>query len=294
MYRILMGVLALGAWWGAVSVGPQIDATRVARIRAGKLEFVPDGRQLRVAATGFEEVVADLLWVRTVLAFGEWTAGEARFSTEWLKRNIRAVTELDPKWRTAYFYGGITLRVVKDLDGSDEVFRRGAEALPDDPFFPFSIGMNAYLYRDDVEAAAEWVAKAAVLPGAPSWYPAAAAGMRHREGDTAAAIHYLEGVLASTSSKAVRRDTERKLAEVRHHQLVASWAEACAAWRTRNGRPLPAPEALRELGFSLPANPMGDAWVVGADGVVRGAAAEARRVEKARAAELLLLQARRR
>ena len=78
-----------------------------------------------------------------------------------------------------------------DIDGSDEIYARGMAGLPNDPYFPFSIAMNAYLYRKDVERAARFLDIAARVPGAPDWYAAAAAGVLDKEGQTNAALQYL-------------------------------------------------------------------------------------------------------
>jgi hypothetical protein len=273
-------VTLIGA--AAVSASlPQADATRHQRSLDQALLFVPDPGSLRAAATGFEEPLANLFWLRTVLVFGE------RYDVEkggqwvlWLRRMIGAVYTLDPKWRTAYFYGGTILRASGDIDGSDEVFAAGRENLPHDSFFPFSLGMNAYLYREDAARAAELLAEAGALPGAPTWYPAAAAAMRKNAGDRRAAILYLEGVRASTGDEGIRSDAERQLARLRHDDLVDRWADACRQRRDTTG-PLTAPEQLAELGFELPENPRGDAWVIGSDGVVRSEGAEAERYRRA-------------
>ncbi|MFN7145710.1 MAG: hypothetical protein ACK4YP_18180, partial [Myxococcota bacterium] len=275
--------LVLVAGLGALAVDtslPRADATRVARTADQALLFVPDAHMVRAASTGFEEPLADLFWVRTVLVFGERFGTEAGDAwLQWLGRMIEAVYTLDPKWRTPYFYGGTILRVSGDVDGSDAVFQAAHANLPDDPFFPFSLGMNAYLYRDDARVAVELIGRAAELPGAPSWYSAAAAAMRQQSGERAAGIQYLEEVRRTTTDPAILADTDRQLARLRHNDLVETWADACRRWRDANG-PLSAPGEIARLGFTLPPNPRGDAWVVGADGVVRSEGAEKERYRR--------------
>ena len=175
-----------------------------------------------------------------------------------------------------------------DIDGSDAVFAAAMQALPNDPFFPFSKGMNAYLYRDDPRTAGRLLAVAAAMPGAPTWYAAAAAAMQEDSGQRAAGIRYLEEVRDTTTDPGIRADTERQLARLVHNELVDRWTDACRAWTAEHGR-LPSPEAISQLGFELPENPRGDPWVVGADGVVRAESAEDERLRKARKQELGIL-----
>ncbi len=283
MTRLPLAVLALVAVLGGLGAGaalPRADVTRQARSIDQALLFVPEPGQMRAASMGFAEPLASLFWVRTVLVFGERydsAGGDAWLL--WLRRMVEAVYTLDPTWRTPYFYGGTLLRVSGDIDGSDQVFSTAQAHIPDDPFFPFSLGMNAYLYRDDPRTAARLLAMAASLPGAPSWYAAAAAAMKQQSGDRAAGIHYLEEVRATTDNPAIRADAERQLGRLRHNDLVDSWADACRRWRDENG-PLSSPAEIARLGITLPENPRGDAWVVGGDGVIRSEGAEYERLKR--------------
>ncbi len=276
----------LGAW----SLVPRIDHSRHERNIDAALLFPPNGEQIRLGATGLEEPLADLLWVRTVLMFGERydTTSGAQW-TVWLQRMILAVTTLDPHWRTPYFYGGVMLRVAEDIDSSDRVFEEGVKNLPDDYFFPFSLGMNAYLYRKDRGAAAEWLKKAARVPGAPSWYAAAAAAMKVEAGGRKAAQIYLHSVLESTTDPGIRADTEWQLARLAHDELVEGWTEACKRYRAEHDAPLTSANDLEKLGFVLPENPRQDRWVVGRDGVVRSEGAEKEHWAQALRAEIQLI-----
>jgi len=273
----LVGLVA-----GSTLVGvalPAVDHTREARTIDNALLFLPSGRQLHLVSSGQAEVLADLLWVKAVLTFGErWERTSDTTWVTWLERMVETVNTLDPHWRTPYFYGGMVLRVVDRIDASDAVFRRGADALPDDWFFPFSMGMNAYLYRDDTAEAARWVERAAPLPEAPLWLPALAAEFRQRSGDRSNAIAYLEEVKARTTLPEVRADADRQLARLHHNGLVDAWAPACRDFRAQVGRPLASVEEFeRVFGRALPANPRGGDWIVGRDGVVRDAVAERER-----------------
>lgn len=286
-----LGVLAAGI----VGIGlaglayPRADSTRIQRSIDRALIFAPDGETLRIAASGFHEPVADVLWMRAALVFGERYQRDTDPSWRvWLRRTVEAVNTLDPRWRTPYYYGGLILNVLGDVEASDAVFLRAHAQMPEDWFFAFQLGMNAYLHREDYAEAARWLAKASRMPGAPKWYAAAAAAMQQQQGERRAAMRFLEETLETTDDPGIRHETERQLARLRHNELVDRWDDACRAYRARTGRPLARPEDLAELGFELPPNPRGDAWVVGADGVVRSEGAERERYRRALRGELRL------
>jgi hypothetical protein len=287
--RALLVAFALTGGAVVAVAQPRLDATRHQRSIDAGLTFVPDGTLLAVAASGFHEPVADLLWVRMVLTFGERSGREDDGEwAEWLRRMTLAVVALDPDWRTPHFYGGVMLRVTGAIDASDEVLRAGMEHLPEDPFFPFSLGMNAFLYRGDLGEAARLLHQASRLEGAPSWYAAASARMKSQVDGRPAALRYLEEQRASTSDPAILQDIDWQVARLRHDEIVEGWADACRQ-RKRDGLKLGRAEDVRLLGHALPENPRKDDWIVGLDGVVRSAGAERERLKKTRQSERRLL-----
>ncbi len=290
--RAAAALIALAGAAGAYTGLDRADTTRMIRAEDNALLFAPNGRELALASSGFEEPLADVLWVRAVITFGErWEHDPGSEWVTWLTTMIDAINTLDPRWRTPYFYGGILLRVLGEVDASDRVFQRGAEAMPEDWFFPFSVGMNYFVVRDDLENAAVWLGRAAPLPGAPPWVASTVAELKQRSGERGAAIGYLQDLLRTSPSPEVRADAERQLRRLFHNSFVDAWAPACREYRDRTGSALTSPAQLEAiLGHPLPPNPRGDAWIVGADGVVRSATAETERVRRALMEEMKVLR----
>lgn len=251
---------------------------------------MPDPATVRVAAMGQPTLVGDGLWIRAVLAFSDLVDHPDPDGTRWLKEMLRSVITLDPGWRTTCFYGGSMLRVLGDIDGSDELFAAGHSALPDDPYFPFSLGMNAYLYRQDPVAAAEWLDRAASLPGAPDWYRAAAAGFLDEHGQRQAALEYLKRQLEEEEEESVRASLEAKYRGVLHDELAARLDERRVEVARRAGvdpavGPLPPLDAVGPL----PPEPLGGSWIIAPDGRVRSDRAEERLARELRDKERALL-----
>lgn len=256
--------------------------------------FLPSGTAMRVASMGYHEFAADWLWIRTVLLFGErWGQGSSGNWGPWMAGMVVAITELDPGWRTPYFYGGVMLRLLEDVDSSDIVFKAGAEAFPDDPFFPFAVGMNAYLLRHDTAAAARWVRIAADRPGAPIWYKAAAAGFLVEENQRATAIRFLQEELDVTADPDVREVLQEKLAPLQHDDIVGHLAAIRQRYVQAKGHDISTPQDLETDRFKLPPDPMGGQWILALDGEIRSDIIDARMAEKARKQERSWLERRR-
>lgn len=241
----------------------------------------PEGAALRVAVMGHRTLAADVVWVRALLYFADSLDHPSEVKRQWQRASLEAITLLDPGWRTPYFYGGSFLRLLGDMDGSDLILKRGMAWLPGDAYFPFAVGMNAYLYREDPETAARYVAFAAEVPGAPDWYRSAAAGLLEGHGQRRAALRYLDEQLALADRPAAIEALRSKKRALVHDELVSLFAERRAALLRERGADITRPD---ELG-ALPPDPYGEGWVIAPDGVVRSAAAERAAAARAMARE---------
>ena len=264
--------------------------------------FVPNGYAVRVVALGYHTMVADLTWVRAVLLFAEATHDKDSPENKLLAGMLRTVSILDPHWRTPHFYGGGMLRVNGDIDASDEIYARGMAGLPNDPYFPFSLAMNAYLYRKDVERAARFLDIAAKVPGAPPWYSAAAAGVLDKEGRTSAALQYLREQIQAATDEESKAPLVRKYQRVLHDYFSDELTRLVPIYEQHFQKPLAKPEDLVKLPADLlpkpallkdgklPPEPMGSRWILDPRRQVIGAARERDIADDDRMAEVRMLR----
>ena len=258
-------LLALGVAVGHLA-HRQVDETRVISLEQ-ELQVIPSGSTLRIAASGLHVQVADLMWMRTVLEFGARITGDEGWN-EWLARSLVAVTELDPHWRTPFFYGGTMVRVAGSVDGSTDIFERGAVAFPQDPYFPFSVGMN-YYFEGDKDKAADWVERASKLPGAPGWYAGAATAFHTQERSSEQVLHYLDEELAHTTDPKLREALEALRVQTLH-DVYSEGMNGLGAQFEQSHQRRPSPEDLLSSGMmsELPPDPLGGTWVVDVDGLI--------------------------
>ncbi|MCK6513745.1 tetratricopeptide repeat protein [Myxococcota bacterium] len=262
----------------------QVDAQRRDVNVNHELLFIPDAESVRIASLDHSVHVADILWVRSVLAFGErWNTTGDRAWVEWLSRTVLGICQIDPRWRTPYFYGGVMLRVLGDYDGSTAVMKLGSENLPNDPFFPFSVGMNLYLNGGDREESARWVAEAARRPGAPEWYAVAAVAFRQEQKERPQAIRFLQDELKLTDDPDLRVELERRLASLTHDEYAERLNELAEALAAERGRPTRGVEELLRAGklTAEPPDPLGGGWIVDIDGKIKSSVRAAQEQEQA-------------
>jgi hypothetical protein len=139
-------------------------------------------------APGFEILMADVYWLRTVQYFGGQRAFAREKRFELLFPLIDITTTLDPRLEIAYRYGAIFLSepppvgAGRPRDGV-EVLERGAAALPHSWRLRQDLGFFHFLFLDDPHRAAEILSEAAAIPGAAFWLKTLAADILAKGGD---------------------------------------------------------------------------------------------------------------
>ena len=231
---------------------PRIGAAEATR-------FLPSGKALRAASLGYEPLVADLLWVRATMMFGEhYGADGDRRWYGWLYHLVDLATDLEPDFRAAYKYGAGMLRANGVfVEQSSLLFQKGMRGVPDEWYFPMGIAMNAFMYRDDKETAARYMRQAASLPGAPFYLRNLAASLLTDSNQLDTALAFLREELRNLPPGNARTAVKVKIFETEYLKVKARAEEVVADWRRRTGHYPTDPD---ELGEALPPDPLGGRW----------------------------------
>lgn len=228
-----------------------------------EIKYLPTGRALSAASLGYQPLLADLLWVRTVLLFGKNYESDNDDWYSWVFHMIDLATDLDPDFKAAYKYGGTMLRVDGVLvDQSSLIFAKGAANRPDVWEFPFGIAMNYFMFKEDRELAAHWMERAARVGNGPFYVHNLAASLKSESGDLDAALLFLQTDLETIppSQPRARTAVEVKIFETRYLIAVRDAGRAVQEFRRQTGD-LPAkPADVASAGLTLPADPLGGRW----------------------------------
>ncbi|MBI5197281.1 MAG: tetratricopeptide repeat protein, partial [Nitrospirae bacterium] len=164
---------------------------------------LPKGEFLKPAVLGFEQLAADLLWLRVIQVIGEETVTPKGYA--WIYNALDVVTTLDPKFDYAYQMGGIILSVLgKVPEKANALLLKGMKENPNVWQIPFYIGFNDFFYRDDYASAAKYMARASMLPGHPSYLPRLAARLYIQAGDPNTALEFLDRMIRETKDEKIR------------------------------------------------------------------------------------------
>src|SRR5262245_23503250 len=198
--------------------------------------FVPRPEQARLASFGFAALVADFHWLHAVQVVGDeapLTPAQATL----IGRLIDVVTTLDPWVEHAYRCAAVWLT---DSPGSvhaaNRLLVRGIAYHPLDWRNRHYLGFNHFFYLSDEEKAAEILAPAVSLPGAPRYLGGLVARLRLRRGGLEATAAFLTELARDTTDEYKRAEYLKALDEIQVERWARQLEAARREYRRRTGR----------------------------------------------------------
>jgi hypothetical protein len=205
--------------------------------------YVPPPRWLPLLSAGYDEALADLLWMRALVYYG--TELGARQRARHVLDYVDAILALDPDFRNVYRWAAVAGFYRAEAPTREEALRaldiieRGAARFPFDGELAWAAGATlAYelpgLVDDPEERrtfqdrAQPYLERAARLGAGPPWLAITNATQLQRLGRVEQAIRHIEEVFPLVRDEATREQLAAHLAALRD----AAYAEAFeAAWR---------------------------------------------------------------
>ena len=201
---------------------------------SGDVGPLPDGRALRVLSLGFDRLVADLFWLRTVYYVGDERSDAAGYPA--VDRLADLVTDIDPHFRTVYVVMSGAIGALKgDADGAIALLEKGTRHV-DYWKLHFLLGFNYFIERLDYAAAAEQMQIASKL-GGPPYLPLLSARLYAQAGDPETAIAFIQARLAETEHEETRAALEKRYWDLWITRDIRSIDRAIKSYRAAHGRP---------------------------------------------------------
>lgn len=163
MQRFLPLLAIVGGWWLAVLSHPRAVDAPPTHILTGPSAFLLSGGHPTAAATG--------IWSTTVVH----TAVQPPGTVELVMAGSRASHAMDPTFGTPLAYGARMVLSAGDLPSSLGLLERGHAAFPDDPWYPWLIGMQLWLEGGRPAEAVPWLERADELDATGDLHGRAAA-----------------------------------------------------------------------------------------------------------------------
>lgn len=234
--------------------------------------------ELRIATLNFDSIGADVLWVRFIQNLPDTQADPDQ--GEWLARQLTAVVDLDPDFRSAYLNGTVLLDVLADQPCEAlRILERGIQRFPSDWRMRFQAGFICFAEVSDSECAAKHLRAAAAAPDGPRWLPGLVGRLLVESSQTEAAVVYLRVELARATDPRLRERFEERLKEATLTHDLEKIGTALRTWRLRNGGEVPSSLNVlveERLLLGIPSvDPFGGTYEIGPEGHVRSTSGRA-------------------
>jgi hypothetical protein len=189
----------------------------------GERYYVPPPPLLRAMTFGYNELAADLLWIRTVAYYVQQLLGDRDFRN--LQRFVTTILVLDERFKEVYRFAAPMFLLQSGPDNEHvlagiELLERGHRHFPEEYGFAFSIGAA---YMSDLRTqnpaqrarwrrqAADWLHRAALLGDDVPWLPSLVARLHTEQGERGLAIRHLQELYLTTQDEAMKTQIAAKL-----------------------------------------------------------------------------------
>jgi hypothetical protein len=223
--------------------------------------YLPNVRFLRLAALGYDNALADVLWFRTINYFGKHFRGDRLYP--WLARMCDLVTDLDPSAEHVYRFAGFVLPWEAQLpDEGIRLLQKGVTHFPDSWQLHFYLGFNLFYFKDDAEGALPHIRRAAELPGADPYVSRFGAMLYSQQYGTAMARDFLEELRRSGGAGGMEQVIDERLRDIELSEHIALLEDGVRRYRERHGREPARLDDLVSGGVinAVPVEPFGHAY----------------------------------
>ena len=231
--------------------------------------YVDDPVVLKRALVGFENVAADLYWLRTIQYFAGTRRVETGKRFDLLEPLLRITVTLDPDFKIAYTYGATFLAEPAPIGAgvpqkAAALIDDGIRQHPDHWRFYMDKGFIYYWHLRDFERAAEIFLEGSQIPGAPFWMRGMAGRALAQGGDreTARGLWQVQHDTAETFQQ--RENARTHLMQLDALDQMDALQKLVDAYRGRVGRVPRDWQELISAGMlsGIPVDPTGAAYVL--------------------------------
>lgn len=226
----------------------RIDATLGEHRATEEALYVWSGGYVKRLSPGFENVMADVYWLRTVQYFGGQRAFAKEKRYDLLEPLTQITVTLDPRFEIAYHLGAIFLaepwpRGADKAEKGVALLKQGADATGSWRLRQLE-GYFTLVFLHDARKASEILLEASKLPGAAYWLKTLAADTLTRAGDRELARRIWLSMYEQSEPGTIRANAEFNLQQLQALDDRDALQEAVIVFEKETHR---RPRSLREL-----------------------------------------------
>jgi hypothetical protein len=263
----------LASMAGSVLLLRQLDRLRTGATLEDVL-YITSPKTLKRMSLGYDGLLADIYWTRTIQYFGSHHRNGAR-RYDSLAPLLEVTTALDPQLLIAYEWGS-TFLSAKRPEGAGmperavELVKHGIRNNPNEWRLYYDLGFINYMELKDYAAAADAFAQGSRVPNAHPFLKLMAARMAQHAGDVQMARMLWSTTYQSAQDPSVRINAEVHLRALQVDDEVTALEALAAQYRQKTGR---FPENFSDLQAAgmlrgVPKDPLGYPYKLAINGRV--------------------------
>jgi hypothetical protein len=268
--RLIAIAVVLGLLWGVWSLRTRSMDHYLATQTYEDIYYLPPPDWLQVMSLGYRRALADLIWLRALIYFGD--EFENRGAVRHVFNYGESMLALDPDFRRVYRWVGVagvytpTGSPPEFIARAVDVLKRGVERFPDDGQLAWDAGATIVyellptLPKDEpsrprLEAEGhDYMLAAARLGAGPPWLVLTNATSLRKLGETDRELRHLEEMYAIVRDPRVKAQIEIRLSQLRSEAYAEAFRRANEEFEQRRREEFPyLPPAL----YFLVADPIG-------------------------------------
>lgn len=263
--RRLYAVAALLLFLAAGLLSRTAAARQAAEARTSPILYLPSGRYLKVAALGFESILADAIFLWSIQYYSNYAITDRYDYLEQIYTDV--ISDLDPHYLDPYLVGAMIMNVEAHRPESAlRLLDKGIRNNPEEWILPFEAGYVCYQDLKDYARAGRYFEIAAGIPGAHPAVRRFHAEMSNRAGDRRASLLQWSEIWETSTDPYVRGVAWNHVHDLKVEVDLNDLEAAIGRFREARGR---APARLQELvsaGYlaSLPSDPEGESYAYAA------------------------------
>jgi hypothetical protein len=258
-WLLAVTLLSAATLWSSAALERQSSAGA----EPAELIYLPPTRFLQAVSLGYQQVLANVLWFRTISYFGRHYRSDRVYP--WLASMCDVVTDLDPHAEYVYSFGGVILPwEAERIDDGIALLEKGVRNMPESWRLQYMLGFSYYFFKNDLRAASHTLHTATFLRGAPDFVGRLAASVDAAYQGPGSAVDFLTEFERHNVNGEMRNVIHERIRELSLSSDIDSLEAAVGAFHAQAGR---APRDLSELVAAgvlpaIPQEPFGGRYVL--------------------------------
>ncbi len=257
--RSLLAVMTLIVLILAVTIGYILEKNSQHLNTDSSFLYMPHGKYVKIASLGFENVVADLIYLWTIQYSGDYSIKQNFIQLEHL---YDVITDLDPLFLETYHIGALIFSTQgRNLEMALKLLDKGIEKNPEEWFLPLDAGFYCYNSKQYLRAARYFELSIRCEPGSVAKRLYAA--MFEKDNNYEAALEQWTNIFYETEDESVRKIAEKHMFDMKVKIDVERISKAIATYRERYNRVPDKIMSLVSAGLlrEKPVDPYGNSYI---------------------------------